>query len=53
MKKNKRGQIEWSELVPWIIGILVLILVIGIFIVLRGKGVGAIDYLKDLLRFGR
>jgi len=52
MKKNKRGAIELDELVYWILGILVFILVIGIFILLRGKGVGAIEYLRDLLRFG-
>lgn len=52
MKKNKKGQI-WQTLIPWIIGIAVLILVVIVFLILSGKGQGAIEYFKNLVRFGR
>lgn len=54
MKKRgkKKGAIETEMLGWWILGIAVLvILVIGLFI-LKGKGTGAIEYIKNLLRFG-
>lgn len=48
---DKKGQM-WDNLVPWIIGIFVLIVIVGIYMVASGKGLGAIEYLKNLLRFG-
>ncbi|HVY01254.1 MAG TPA: hypothetical protein VHA12_00630 [Candidatus Nanoarchaeia archaeon] len=48
---NKRGQV-WETLVPWIIGIGVLILMIILYMTLSGKGNGAIDYIKNMLRAG-
>ncbi len=49
----KRGTIELDTLAYWIIGILVFaIAIIGIFI-MQGKGISAINYLKDLMRFGK
>ena len=50
---NKKGEITWDTLIPWIIGIGVLILVLVIFYILYGKGQGAIEFFKNLLRFGR
>jgi hypothetical protein len=52
MRGNKKGQI-WDNLVPWIIGIAVLILIVFVFLILSGKGQGAIDYFKNLVRFGK
>ena len=52
MKKNKRGQV-WETLIPWIIGVGVLVLVVLIFMILSGKGQGAIEYFKNLVRFGK
>ena len=48
---GKKGQ-AWSELVPWIIGIGVLVLVIGLYIVLKDKGQGAVSLLERIRRFG-
>ena len=50
---GKRGQLIWSTLIPWIIAAAVLILVTILFFILSGKGEGALDYLKNLFRFGR
>lgn len=50
--RNKRAQI-WQTLIPWIIGVAVLVLVATIFMILSGKGQGAIEFFKNLVRFGR
>lgn len=50
--KNKRGLV-WSEIVWWIIGLLVLGLVIGGIILLNRQGINLLDKIKELLRFGR
>lgn len=49
--KQKRG-IEMEFLAWWIIAIVVAILVIGGLIVLKAKGIGALEYLQNLFRFG-
>ena len=51
-KINKLGQ-TWETLIPWIIAIAFLILIVIVYMILKGKGGGAIDYLKNLLRFGK
>ena len=48
---EKRGQIPWSTLIPWIIAIAVLVVSIIFFMVLREKGTGALEYFKNLWRF--
>ena len=50
--RGKKGQI-WDTLIPWIIGAGVLVLVIILYIVLRGKGSGALEYIKNIIRFGK
>lgn len=50
--KNKKG-FELEVLGWWILGIAVLVIVIFGMIILKGKGVGMIDYIKQLFRFGR
>lgn len=50
--KDKKGQI-WETLIPWIIGLLVLVVILGFYFVLSGKGTAAIDFVKNLFRFGR
>jgi len=52
MKFKKRGQM-WDTLVPWIIGLAVLVLIIFLFVIFKGKGEGAIEFFKNLMRFGR
>ena len=50
---KKRGAIQWDVLGYWIIGIVLLVIMIGIFVILSGKGSGALEFIKNLLRFGR
>ena len=49
---RKRGQI-WETLIPWIIAIGVLALGLILIVVLKGKGEGALEFLKRVFRFGR
>jgi len=51
--KNKKGDIEWDTMIYWIIGILVLVLSFFLYKILSGKGTSALEYLKNLFRFGR
>lgn len=53
MGMDKKGELEWDTLVPWLIGVLFLVLAIIGYIILKGKGQGAIDFINDLLRFGK
>lgn len=48
----KRG-IVFDSIAWWIIGIAVLILVLVIMGILHSKGISAIEYFRNLLRFGR
>lgn len=48
---EKRGQLIWQELAPWIIGIGVLVLSLILYMILTDKGTGLIGYLKNLFRF--
>jgi len=52
MKLLKKGQIVWDSLVPWIIGILVLVIGVGIAIAFSDKGKAAITALKNNIGFG-
>ena len=53
MYNSKKGAIELEMLAYWAIGILILIIGLVAYFLLSGKGQGAIDYLKTILRFGR
>lgn len=51
--KKKIGAFEMDQLAWWIIGIAVLaVVLIGLFI-LKGKGMGAIQQLNNLFKFGK
>ncbi|MCX8158936.1 MAG: hypothetical protein N3D20_01445 [Candidatus Pacearchaeota archaeon] len=50
--KKRKGQI-WSTLIPWIIVVAILILLVALILLLRWKGISAIEYLKNILRFGK
>lgn len=50
--KKKKGM-ETEMMGWWIIGIAVLVIMIGGYFILREKGIDVIEYLKNLLRFGR
>ena len=49
---GKRGM-EMEFLSWWVIGIVVLIIMVVAILILKDKGINAIEYLKNLLRFGR
>ncbi|MBS3091333.1 hypothetical protein J4217_02705 [Candidatus Pacearchaeota archaeon] len=49
---KKKGEIS-TEMVVWIvIAILVLIIFVVLSIYLRAKGIGAIEFVKNIFRFG-
>jgi hypothetical protein len=50
---SKKGDIEIDVLGWWILAIVVLVLGVMIIISLKGKGIGFIDALKNLFRFGK
>ena len=50
---NKKRGMEIEFLSWWVIAIAVLIIMIVTIFILKGKGINAIEYLKNLLRFGR
>ncbi len=49
--KNKKG-IELEMLGWWLLGLAVLVVIIFGIVLLKGKGISAIEYIKNLLRFG-
>lgn len=49
--KYKSGFIGWDEIGKWVLGIAVLIIVIGGYLILKYKGIEIIDYIKNLFRF--
>ena len=51
MIMSKKG-LELEMIGWWILGLAVLVLVILGIVVLTGKGTGAIDYIKKILRLG-
>ena len=49
--KNKKG-IEMEMLAYWIIAIAVLALIVVGYLILKTKNISALDYIKNLFRFG-
>lgn len=49
---NKRGDIEIDKLIGWSIAIFVLIMVVVALIALKGKGIGAVAYIKQIIGIG-
>jgi hypothetical protein len=49
---KKRGQV-WETLAPWIIALIVLVLMVILYGIISGKGTGALEFFKNLWRFGR
>ena len=52
MKKNKKG-IAMSALAWWIIAVVLLLVVIAGYIILRQKNISALEFIKNLFRFGK
>jgi hypothetical protein len=49
---DKKGAVEWDTIIPWIIGFFILGFGLFLFGMLYGKGGGALDFFKNILRFG-
>ncbi|MBX4196469.1 hypothetical protein KW805_02695 [Candidatus Pacearchaeota archaeon] len=48
----KRGEVAWDTLIPWMIALVAAVIVFFVYAILADKGGGALQYLKDLFRFG-
>ncbi|MEK6945673.1 MAG: hypothetical protein AABW63_02680 [Nanoarchaeota archaeon] len=48
----KKKGMEIQAIGWWILAIVALFISIGIIMVLKGKGTGALDFVKNLFRFG-
>ncbi len=55
MGNKKRGQVSIHKetLMYWIIAIAVLVIMVVVIFILKDKAINAIEYLKNLLRFGK
>ncbi len=52
--KNKRGISMPQEFTGWFMwGIIILVFFLMIYLILKGKLTGMIDFIKGALRFGR
>ena len=51
LKNRKAMEIEMAGW--WILAIAVLVIMFGAYLILSGKLSGALEYVKNLLRFGR
>jgi hypothetical protein len=47
--KNKRGM-ESEMIGRWILGLITLVVMVVVFMVLKEKGAGALDFLKNIFR---
>ncbi|MBS3082267.1 hypothetical protein J4416_05080 [Candidatus Pacearchaeota archaeon] len=50
---KKKGAFELDQIGNWIIALVVIILVVGLYIILKDKGNVALEFFKNLWRFGR
>jgi len=48
----KKGQV-FDTLIPWVIGIGIAVVILVIYLIATGKMGGAIEALRNILRFGR
>lgn len=49
----KKGDIEFDTLIPWIIAAIILAVMIIGYIVLKSKGINALEFIENLFRFRR
>ncbi len=52
-RKIGKGAIESEALIWMLVGLAVLVISIILIVALRGKGISALDYIKNLFRFGK
>lgn len=49
---NKKADIEFDIILKLLIGLIVLLIIIGIIYLFKGKSLSIIDKIRELLRFG-
>ena len=49
---DKKGDVEFDELIPWIIVIGVIVLMFILYLIFKDKGTNALDWLRQIWRFG-
>ena len=49
----KKKAMEIELIGWWVIALAVLVIMLLGYMILKGKGVGAIEFLKNMIRFGR
>ncbi len=50
---GKKGELVFGNLIPWIIALVALAFILVLYFTLSEKGNSAIDFFKNLWRFGR
>lgn len=53
MFKKSKKSMELETLGYWIIGVTILVIAIIGYVILRSKGIDALNFVKNLFRFGR
>jgi len=53
MVLGKKGDVVWDHVTVWILALIVLAVIILLYFALTDKASGAVQFLKNLLRFGK
>lgn len=48
---KKKGDVEFDELIPWLIGLVLFALMVIGYFYLKNKDINLIEYIKNLFRF--
>ena len=52
MKKREKKGMGQEVLGYWILGIVLMAILLVGYMILRGKGMGALEFIKNMFRFG-
>ena len=47
----KKKGVVWDTLIPWLIGIIVLVFMLMLYLTLSGKGIALLEFFRDAVRF--
>ena len=53
MALGKEGDVVWDHLTVWILALVALAVILFLYFALTDKASGAVQFLKNLLRFGK
>lgn len=51
-RMNKRGDIEFDIILKLLLGLIILIIIIGLIFIFKGKSLTILDKVKEIMRFG-